>query len=130
MLDGGEEYMFILLKTGALLNLFWVQDCFQGKHDKNIVIFYTINGVKLIEEYDTEAEALARVNEVHQAMDKAGFCGDQECCVLTINGKVGDVVLKAGDILTTQGVSIQKSLDAQAANVSNLTEHSMWHDYE
>ena len=47
--------MFILLKSGAMLNLFWLQDCFQGKHDKNIVIFYTINGVKLIEEYETEA---------------------------------------------------------------------------
>ena len=49
--------MFILLQSGAMLNLFWLQDCFVGKHDKNIVIFYMINGTKLIEEYSTEAEA-------------------------------------------------------------------------
>ena len=28
--------MFITLKSGAMLNLYWLQDCFQGKHDKNI----------------------------------------------------------------------------------------------
>ena len=63
--------MFILLQSGAMLNLFWLQDCFQGKHDKNIVIFYMINGTKLIEEYSTETEAQNRVEEVHFAMDEA-----------------------------------------------------------
>lgn len=63
--------MFILLQSGAMLNLFWLQDCFVGKHDKNIVIFYMINGTKLIEEYSTEAEANQRVEEVHFAMDEA-----------------------------------------------------------
>lgn len=63
--------MFILLKSGAMFNLFWLQDCFQGKHDKNIVIFYTVNGAKLIEEYDTEEEAQQRVNEVHGFMQDA-----------------------------------------------------------
>lgn len=63
--------MFILLKSGAMLNLFWLQDCFQGKHDKNIVIFYMVNGSKVIEEYDTVAEAQKRVEEVHFAMDEA-----------------------------------------------------------
>lgn len=63
--------MFIILKSGAMLNLFWLQDCFVGKHDKNIVIFYMINGVKLIEEYDTEAQAQERVEEVHFMMDEA-----------------------------------------------------------
>lgn len=63
--------MFIILKSGAMLNLFWLQDCFVGKHDKNIVIFYMVNGVKLIEEYDNEAQAQARVEEVHFYMDEA-----------------------------------------------------------
>ena len=63
--------MFILLKSGAMLNLFWLQDCFQGKHDKNIVIFYTITGTKIIEEYDTADEALQRVTEVHKSMKDA-----------------------------------------------------------
>ena len=72
MLDGGEIIgMFIILKSGAMLNLFWLQDCFVGKHDKNIVIFYMVNGVKLIEEYDNEAQAQARVEEVHFYMDEA-----------------------------------------------------------
>lgn len=72
MLDGGEIIgMFIILKSGAMLNLFWLQDCFVGKHDKNIVIFYMINGVKLTEEYDNEAQAQARVEEVHFYMDEA-----------------------------------------------------------
>ena len=72
MLDGGEIIgMFIILKSGAMLNLFWLQDCFVGKHDKNIVIFYMVNGVKLIEEYDNETQAQARVEEVHFYMDEA-----------------------------------------------------------
>jgi len=64
--------MFIQLKSGAMLNLFWLQDCFVGKHDKNIVIFYMINGVKLTEEYGTESEAQQRVENVHESMDSAG----------------------------------------------------------
>lgn len=65
--------MFILLKTGAMLNLYWLQDCFQGKHNKNIVIFYMVNGSKVIEEYDTIAEAEQRVKEVHFAMGEASL---------------------------------------------------------
>ena len=63
--------MFILLQSGAMLNLFWLQDCFVGKHDKNIVIFYMVNGTKLIEEYSTEEEAQQRVEDMHFAMDEA-----------------------------------------------------------
>ena len=65
--------MFILLKTGAMLNLYWLQDCFQGKHNKNIVIFYMVNGSKVIEEYDTTTEAEQRVKEVHFAMGEASL---------------------------------------------------------
>ena len=60
--------MFIELKSGAMLNLFWLQDCFQGKHDKNVVIFYMVNGSKVVEEYTTEEEARNRVEEVHNKM--------------------------------------------------------------
>ena len=67
--------MFIKLKTGAMLNLYWLQDCFQGKRNKNIVIFYMINGVKLIEEYDSEAEAEERVTDVNTVMESAGAGG-------------------------------------------------------
>jgi len=63
--------MFILLQSGAMLNLFWLQDCFVGKHNKNVVIFYMINGSKVIEEYDTEEEAQQRVEDMHFAMDEA-----------------------------------------------------------
>ena len=65
--------MFILLQNGAMLNLFWLQDCFQGKHDKNIVIFYMVNGVKLTEEYESEADAKKRVEEVHSTMNDASI---------------------------------------------------------
>lgn len=60
--------MFIELKSGAMLNMFWLQDCFQGKHDKNVVIFYMVNGSKVVEEYATEEEARNRVEEVHNKM--------------------------------------------------------------
>ena len=72
MLDGGEIVsMFILLKSGAMLNLFWLQDCFVGKHDNNIVIFYMINGSKVIEEYDSAEEAQKRVEDVQFMLDEA-----------------------------------------------------------
>ena len=69
--------MFMILKSGAMLNLFWLQDCFVGKHNKNIVIFYLVNGGKLTEEYDTPQEASKRVDDVHFAMDEAGV-GDNK----------------------------------------------------
>lgn len=86
--------MFILLKTGAMLNLFWLQDCFVGKHDKNIVIFYMVNGSKVIEEYETEQEAKDRVDEVHFAMDEAGV-GDNKPLIV--------------DELPTENISTRRS---------------------
>ena len=96
--------MFILLKSGAMLNLFWLQDCFQGKHDKNIVIFYTINGVKLIEEYETEAEARKRIEDVHFAMDEAGV-GDNKPLIVT--------ELPTENISTRRSYLIQVSTDPE-----------------
>ena len=42
--------MFIKLKDGRKLNLFYLSDCFIGKHDKTVVIFYLVNGVKIVDE--------------------------------------------------------------------------------
>ena len=63
--------MFIKLKDGRKLNLFYLSDCFIGKHDKTVVIFYLVNGVKIIEGYATPEEAEARVKEVDLAMEAA-----------------------------------------------------------
>lgn len=109
--------MFILLKTGAMLNLYWLQDCFQGKHEKNIVIFYMINGSKVIETYDTETDAYNRVNEVHQAMEKAG--GGSAATVNSINGKSGDITITADDIALADGTSIEKVVE----------DTSTWNEY-
>ena len=86
--------MFIQLKSGAMLNLFWLQDCFVGKHDKNIVIFYMINGTKLIEEYSTASEAQSRVEDVHFAMDEAS-AGDTKPLIV--------------DTLPTENISKRRS---------------------
>lgn len=98
--------MFILLKTGAMLNLGWLQDCFQGKNQRNIVIFYMVNGSKVIEEYETEEEAKARVDEVHEAMANVGS-GSGNSAVSSVNGKTGDVSLSADDILDENNISVQ-----------------------
>lgn len=63
--------MFIKLKDGRKLNLFYLSDCFIGKHDKTVVIFYLVNSVKIIEGYATPEEAEARVKEVDLAMEAA-----------------------------------------------------------
>ena len=64
--------MFIELQNGSMLNIFWLTDCFQGKHNKNIVIFYMINGSKITEEYSSVVDAKSRVDEVQAEMSKAG----------------------------------------------------------
>lgn len=86
--------MFIELLTGAMLNLLWLSDCFQGKHDKTIVIFYMVNGSKIIEHYDTEALAKKRVDDVHFAMDEAGV-GDNKPLIV--------------DELPTENISTRRS---------------------
>lgn len=124
MLDGGEESMFILLKSGAMLNLLWVQDCFQGKHDKNIVIFYTVNGNKLIEEYDTEVGAAQRVSEVHHIMDNIGkHVPIEGVDVFEINGMSGNVTLTAADINVGDDKTILEE-------IRDIQEDSKWVDYD
>lgn len=81
--------MFIKLKDGRKLNLLYLSDCFVGKHDKNIVIFYLVNSTKLIEAYDTDTDAAKRVSEVEKIMADLGQGGSgggssdcENCCEL------------------------------------------------
>lgn len=67
--------MFIQLNDGRKLNLIYLSDCFVGKHDTSVVIFYLVNGTKLIEHYETPEEAQARVDEMKEAMESAGLGG-------------------------------------------------------
>lgn len=67
--------MFLKLKDGRKLNLLYLSDCFLGKHDKTIVIFYLTNGTKLIEGYATPKEAEERVDEVKLILEQLGFGG-------------------------------------------------------
>lgn len=104
--------MFILLNTGAMLNLFWLQDCFQGKHDKNIVIFYMINGSKIIEEYATAALAEARVIEVRTAM---------------FNFRTG-LVIKKVDVLPAVGETGVIYLVPKAGTSGDVYDEYIWVD--
>lgn len=56
--------MFILLKSGAMLNTIWLQDYYQGKHDKNILVYLLVNGVKIEEEYTSEQEVQDKIQEI------------------------------------------------------------------
>lgn len=56
--------MFIVLKSGAMLNTIWVQDYYQGKHDKTKLIYLMVNGTKIIEEYDSEQEVQDKIQEI------------------------------------------------------------------
>lgn len=56
--------MFILLKSGTMLNTVWLQDYYQGKHDKTKLIYLMVNGTKIVEEYDSEQEVQDKVQEI------------------------------------------------------------------
>lgn len=56
--------MFILLKSGAMLNTIWIQDYYQGKHNKNILVYLLVNGVKIEEEYTSEQEVQDKIQEI------------------------------------------------------------------
>lgn len=56
--------MFIKLKDGRKLNLLYLSDCFVGKHDPTKVIYYLVNGTKLIDECSSPEEADAIVKQV------------------------------------------------------------------
>lgn len=61
--------MFIILQSGILLNLCWLQDCQQSKINKNIVVLYMVNGSEILEQYDNETEASDRVTDIHNKMN-------------------------------------------------------------
>ena len=56
--------MFILLKSGVMLNTIWLQDYYQGKHNKNILVYLLVNGVKIEEEYTSEQEVQDKIQEI------------------------------------------------------------------
>lgn len=56
--------MFILLKSGTMLNTIWLQDYYQGKHNKNILVYLLVNGVKIEEEYTSEQEVQDKIQEI------------------------------------------------------------------
>lgn len=56
--------MFILLKSGAMLNTIWLQDYYQGKHNKNTLVYLLVNGVKIEEEYTSEQEVQDKIQEI------------------------------------------------------------------
>ena len=56
--------MFILLKSGAMLNTIWLQDYYQKKHNKNILVYLLVNGVKIEEEYTSEQEVQDKIQEI------------------------------------------------------------------
>ena len=56
--------MFILLKSGTMLNTVWLQDYYQGKHDKTKLIYLMVNGTKIVEEYNSEQEVQDKVQEI------------------------------------------------------------------
>lgn len=56
--------MFILLKSGAMLNTIWLQDYYQGIHNKNILVYLLVNGVKIEEEYTSEQEVQDKIQEI------------------------------------------------------------------
>lgn len=67
--------MFIELQSGALLNVLWLQDCYVGIHNKNIVIYLFVNGTKYTEIYDSETEAQAQVDKVNTATNSLSLSG-------------------------------------------------------
>ena len=60
--------MFLQLKDGALVNIFWLNNVYVDTEDtedtKYIVIYEMVNGSKHKEVYDTEAEANTRKDSI------------------------------------------------------------------
>lgn len=64
--------MFLKLQSDKMLNMKYLQDAFQGFHDKNVVVIYLTNGNKFIEKYQSENDAKARIEEIRTAMQSGG----------------------------------------------------------
>lgn len=62
--------MFIMLMSGAMLNLLWLNDCYLDKSDKTVVIYDMINGSIIKESFENETVAQTRVDKVKEAMEK------------------------------------------------------------
>lgn len=60
--------MFIELQSGSMLNLCWLQDCYQCLYDAKVVVLYMVNGTQITEQYATESEAANRVAKIQDIM--------------------------------------------------------------
>lgn len=82
------HFMFLELQNNKMLNMRYLQDVFQGFREKNIVVIYLTNGVKFIEKYSSEDEALARIEEIRNKMlnsiDNKIEDGTKECISLPV----------------------------------------------
>lgn len=65
--------MFIMLKSGEMINLFWLQDCKLDIHDNKVVIYYMINGSMIKEVYETELEANKQLQAVLAQLKNASY---------------------------------------------------------
>ena len=63
--------MFIKLKSGYMLNLFWVLDITMDPHDNTKIIIYLVNGTTVIEAYESESEAQDAKQELDEQMTNA-----------------------------------------------------------
>ena len=50
--------MFLKLQSNKMLNMRYLQDVFQGFHEKNVVVIYLTNGNKFVEKSKNRAVLL------------------------------------------------------------------------
>lgn len=85
-LVGGN--MFVKLKSGHLLNLFFVDDCIVDPHNETKVIIYQVNGVSIVEQFDNASDASSFVDKVlNSTPSSSGVSGGS-------GGTTGDAKIK------------------------------------
>ena len=105
--------MFILLKSGAMLNTIWLQDYYQGKHNKNILVYLLVNGVKIEEEYTSEQEVQDKIQEITEQTSSGSTTPKFSIKVVTelptTNISSTTIyLLKTGDILSHSLLTLRK----------------------
>lgn len=86
--------MFLQLQSNKMLNMKYLQDVFQGFHDKNIVIFYLTNGNKFIETYENETKSEERIKEIRKLMLRSnGLSQSNSFSDLPSTGNEGEIYI-------------------------------------
>lgn len=86
--------MFLQLQSNKMLNMKYLQDVFQGFHDKNIVIFYLTNGNKFIETYENETKSEERIKEIRKLMLRSnGLSQSSSFSDLPSTGNEGEIYI-------------------------------------